>query len=100
MNLNSRLFFIMWAQVLVGTPNLDVPTNTGIKNWKPGTLGVIINQYKRIVTINARKINSEFAWQSRYYDHIIRNQKSFYNIRNYIKRNPEKWEDDELSFHA
>jgi hypothetical protein len=30
-------------------------------------------------------------------NHIIRNQKSFKNIRNYIKRNPEYWEDDELS---
>ena len=32
------------------------------RKWKPDTLGVIINQYKRIVTINARKTDPSFAW--------------------------------------
>ncbi len=80
---------------LSGTPNLGVPTTTtkGGKNpkWKPKTIGVIINQYKRIVTISSRKINPNFGWQSRYYDHIIRNKQSFHRIQNYIKNNPLNW---------
>jgi hypothetical protein len=40
------------------TPKLGVSTG----EWKPATIGVIINQYKRIVTINARKLNIDFAW--------------------------------------
>ena len=33
-------------------------------------------------------------WQSSYYDHIIRNYKSYLNIKNYIINNPQKWNDD------
>jgi len=91
----------------VETPNLGVSTipknttNTTVtapasEKWKPATLGVIINQYKRIVTINARKIHSDFGWQSRFHDHIIRNEKSFQKIENYILDNPLKWTDDKF----
>ena len=59
--------------------------------------GIIINQYKRICTINARKINPDFAWQSRFYDHVIRNDESLVKIRLYIKDNPEKWAKDQLN---
>ena len=49
----------------VETPNLGISTTTmASKKWKPASLGVIINQYKRICTINARKIHADFAWQS------------------------------------
>ena len=36
----------------------------------------------------------EFAWQPRYYDHIIRNEKSFNKIREYIANNVLQWEFD------
>ena len=88
----------------VETPKLDVSTMTttpktnGGKNpkWKPNILGSIINQYKRICTINARKTNRNFAWQSRYYDHIIRDKKSFNKISEYIINNPINWGKDRL----
>ncbi len=35
-------------------------------------------------------------WQSNYYDHIIRNNKSYENIRNYIYNNPKNWQNDKL----
>ncbi len=87
---------------IVETPNLGVSTDNFVKNggkndkWESGNLGVIINQYKRICTINARKINSDFAWQSRYYDHIIRNESSFHRIKNYIMENPKNWNKDKF----
>lgn len=70
----------------VQTPNLGVST----------TLGTIINQYKRAVTIGARHINPVFAWQSRFHDHIIRDDRSFQNISNYINRNPLNWKGDKF----
>ena len=80
----------------VGTPNLGVPTvpdsmnPTRKSNWKPNSLGLIINQYKRICTINIRKINPNFSWQSRYHDRIIRNIDEYLRIKKYIMENPCK----------
>ena len=51
-------------------------------------LASVIRGFKIGVTTNARLINPDFAWQSRYHDHIIRNQKSLENIQNYIINNP------------
>jgi len=83
----------------VETPNLGVSTtkqHRGIETkWKPGTLGVIINQYKRAVTLHARKMVGDFSWQSRYYDRIIRNENECNRIRQYIINNPAKWADDQ-----
>lgn len=46
-----------------------------------------------------RKIHKKgfvnFAWQSRFYDHIIRNEKELLEIRGYILYNPLKWQLDE-----
>ncbi len=39
--------------------------------------------------------NSIFKWQSRFYDHIIRNENDLRRIRTYIQNNPLKWETDE-----
>ncbi len=78
----------------VGTPKLGVPTvpESNIPsnkfNWKPGSLGVIINHYKRICTISIRKINPNFSWQSMYHDRIIRNIDEYHRIRKYIMKNP------------
>jgi REP element-mobilizing transposase RayT len=76
-------------------PGQSVPTKNRNKNhrpeWKPATLGVIINQYKRICTIQMRKQFPGFGWQSRFHDRIIRNKRELDRIRRYIQRNPEIW---------
>ncbi len=77
--------------------NAHKTTAAASKKWKPATLGVIINQYKRAVTIDARKIHADFGWQSRYHDHIIRNDKSFRTISNYIVNNPANWKEDRFN---
>jgi putative transposase len=62
---------------------------------KAGSLSVIIRSYKSAVTrlagLNGFK---EFAWQPRFYDHIIRDEPSLNKIRQYIFDNPAKWELD------
>ncbi len=60
-------------------------------------LASIIRGFKIGVTKNARKIHVDFAWQSRFHDHIIRNEQSFYNISKYIINNPLKWDDDKFN---
>ncbi|MBF0429715.1 MAG: transposase [Fibrobacteria bacterium] len=67
--------------------------------WKPGNLGVIINQYKRICTIKSRKTTPRFGWQTRFHDHIIRDEDELNRIRQYIILNPLKWNDDR-NFHS
>ena len=64
--------------------------------WKPGTLGVIINQYKRICTINARKTDPGFAWHPRFHDRVIQDNEAYIRIRNYIIDNPKNWSADRL----
>ena len=62
-----------------GTPRSDTPT-----------IPKIINAYKSIVT---KEIGYPI-WQRNYYEHIIRNEKEYYEIKRYIKNNIIKWEAD------
>ena len=43
-----------------------------------------------ICTITIKTRGFDFAWQPRYYDHIIRTRIELYRIRKYIRENPEK----------
>jgi REP element-mobilizing transposase RayT len=44
--------------------------------------------------INRSMDNNKFEWQRSFYDHIVRNEESLNNIRQYIKKNSLKWEVD------
>lgn len=78
----------------VSTPNADATKNKFGPQSK--NLASIIRGFKSAVTISARKIHADFAWQSRFHDHIIRNDESFQRISNYIINNPSKWIDDKF----
>ncbi|MEL6972311.1 MAG: transposase [Bacteroidota bacterium] len=54
-------------------------------------LAAIIRGLKGSVTKQARQINPDFAWQSRFHEHVIRNQKAYDNISEYIRNNPIEW---------
>jgi len=63
---------------------------------KPGSISTIVRSYKSAVTRWAGKNGYPgFRWQTRFYDHIIRNEKSLERIRAYILGNPFKWAEDE-----
>ena len=34
---------------------------------------------------------NNFKWQRSFYDRIIREEKEYFKIKNYIKNNPEYW---------
>jgi len=54
----------------------------------------IIRWYKGRCSYEMRKFHADFAWQTRFYDHIIRNDESYEKITNYIINNPNKWVED------
>jgi putative transposase len=59
---------------------------------RKGSLSVVIRSYKSAVSRWSRRNGIEdFAWQSRYFDHVIRNEESLRKIRRYIRENPMKW---------
>lgn len=66
------------------------------QNQGKKTVSSIIGSYKSAVTKHANRLGLEFNWQTRFYDHIIRNDKSFLNISNYIINNPLKWKEDKF----
>ena len=74
----------------------SLPDNNPYSKISPKkySLSSIIRSYKSVVTKNAKKINPQFAWQPRFHDHIIRNEKSLHNIRNYIQQNSAMWHRD------
>jgi len=82
----------------------NVPTNIGFSNTmsdlapKAGSISAIVRSYKAAVTKFCRQNGHlEFAWQPRYYDHIIRDKESFQRIQNYIVNNPLNWTEDKLN---
>lgn len=59
------------------------------------TIGAIIRGYKSSVTKQLNSFNIDCPiWQRNYYEHIIRDEKSYQNISNYIINNPRKWATD------
>ncbi|MBK6446342.1 MAG: hypothetical protein IPF81_13910 [Bacteroidetes bacterium] len=58
----------------------------------------IVRWYKGRCTFEIRKINSTFAPQPRFHDHIIRDGFAFERIQNYIANNPSNWKED--TFHV
>ena len=67
--------------------------NSGTGNPSP-TLGNVIGWYKYQVTkqVNLQSNNkNERVFQRSYYDHVIRNQRDYDEIWQYIENNPRKW---------
>ncbi|MDE6296421.1 MAG: transposase [Muribaculaceae bacterium] len=57
-------------------------------------LSVVVGGFKQSVTVFARRNNISFGWQSRYHDHIIRNEKDALKISTYIDNNIAFWDND------
>lgn len=80
----------------VGTPFLASAATDAQK--RVPTLGMVIGNYKAGVTRLARQRgvvdNNTLLWQSRYHDHIIRDEASLSCIRAYVQDNPARWAED------
>jgi hypothetical protein len=56
-----------------------------------GNLASVIRGYKAAIKTYAVKNKIEFFWQSKYYDHIIRDDFDYYRIKTYIQENISNW---------
>ena len=59
-----------------------------------GWLSVVIGGLKRAVTHYANQNQIAFAWQTRFYDRIIRNTHELNSIAQYIENNVANWKED------
>jgi len=60
-------------------------------------IGAIVRGYKSSVTKQLNLLNIGCTvWQRNYHEHIIRNQKSYKTIAEYIVNNPSKWNNDKF----
>lgn len=60
-------------------------------------LASIMRGFKSAVTTTARELNISFGWQTRFHDHVIRDDDEFRRIAFYIEQNPMNWEKDILN---
>ena len=62
------------------------------QNIGKNSVSSIIGSYKSAVSKHAHRLGYEFQWQRRFHDHIIRDDRAFRNISEYIRKNPEKFQ--------
>ena len=93
-----------------GTPT-ETPTGTPTAlpteiQTNKKTLGDIVGAFQSITTVeyirgvktkNWKPFDKKI-WQRNYWEHIIRNKKSYNTISEYIRNNPQKWDNDKLKF--
>ena len=90
----------LWLQIPMWYPNVSLDEKQIMPNHIHGvlfieeqvkyvTLGLVINQLKAECTKEIRSNGMQnFAWQPRFHDHIIRNEKDLERVRQYIRENP------------
>ena len=80
--------------------NTDMVTKTigqkRFQNQGKNTVSSIIGSYESAVSKHAHRLGYEFEWQSRFYDHIIRDDESYTRVADYIINNPQNWENDKF----
>ena len=79
-------------------PTDNAPTDGQFGEMIPRSIPTIVRAYKSAVTkqINLlRQTPGEAVWQRNYYEHIIRSEKDYEAIANYIYDNPLYWEKDD-----
>lgn len=93
----NHIHGIIWLidQPSVGVERRSTPTKNPLV--LSGSIPAIVRAYKSAVTytINAKQNTlGQPVWQRNYYEHIIRDEKDYENIVEYIYQNPNNWEKD------
>jgi len=71
-----------------------VPTNRGrFGHPGRGSLSTIIGAFKSRATREIRAVRPDIisVWQSRFIEHVIRDDEDLYNHRRYVRENPMRW---------
>jgi len=66
------------------------------RNQGRNTISAMVGLYKSVVTKHCNENKLPFGWQSRFYDHKMRDNDEFHHIKNYIMSNPANWETDKF----
>ena len=61
-----------------------------------GLVSIAMGGMKSALTNHAHSNKIPFGWQTRFHDHIIRDQEEWERIANYIENNPASWENDKF----
>lgn len=72
---------------LISTHEQDGHPRTGVPTKRTSTIARFVGTFKRF----CNREYGENIWQTRYYDHVIRNQRDYDEIWEYIENNPRKW---------
>lgn len=59
---------------------------------------ITTNVYIKNVSKNNRKPFNKKLWQRNYYDNIISNEESYNKITDYIRNNPNRWQEDKFYY--
>ena len=71
---------------------LQIQTDPDGRPMTAPTIQWVVNQMKGAVSKKA----GYSVWQKGFYDHVVRSQRDYLDIWNYIEGNPGKWEEDRL----
>lgn len=76
-------------------PSEDIDSRMSRISPEAGSVSVIIRSFKSAVTKRVRgSLRTDFGWQPRFDDHIVRNERALRDIRQYIATNPVRWKSD------
>ena len=94
-----------WEMVVMPNHFHCIIENTGaMSNNEASLLSEIVRWFKTMTTneyirgvknMGWQRFDGKL-WQRNYWDHIVRNQKTYENICEYIFYNPLNWKDDQL----
>ncbi|MEI9945145.1 MAG: transposase [Chitinophagaceae bacterium] len=66
------------------------------RNPGKNSISSMVGSFKSAVTKYCNENKLPFGWQTRFHDHIIRDNDEFERIKHYIINNPASWEKDKL----
>ena len=85
------------VHAIIEIDSIMVGTGRDLSVQKIKSVSELIGAFK---TTSSKLIHlagySDFEWQRSFHDHIIKDERSYLNISNYIETNPERWEEDKF----
>ena len=91
----SKIYPVITVDNYVVMPNhihllMQIHSDSSGRAMLAPTISIVIQQMKGYAT---KKIGRSI-WQKLFHDHVIRDEKGYLKIWNYIEGNPSKWEED------
>ena len=86
--------FIMMPNHFHAIIEIDHATSTRLGDIIGAFKSITTNQYINGVRHENWKPFEKRLWQRNYYEHVIRNEKSYLNLSQYIQNNPLSWKED------